>query len=170
MSATELAPQQQLTALYSDHHDWLQRWLRRRLGDAADAPDLAQDVFIRLLARRQAVATREPRAYLSTIARGLVIDHWRRRELEQAWIATLATMPEPEAPSSEHRALILEALIEIDRMLDALPPPVRKAFLLAQLDGMTCPRIARELGVSLATAERYIAKALRACYELQFES
>ena len=24
-------------ALYCDHHDWLQSWLRRRLGNAADA-------------------------------------------------------------------------------------------------------------------------------------
>jgi RNA polymerase sigma-70 factor (ECF subfamily) len=70
--------------LYSDHHGWLRGWLRGKLGNASDAADLAQDVFVRVLARRQPMQAREPRAYLSTIARGLVIDHWRRRELEQA--------------------------------------------------------------------------------------
>lgn len=169
MSAFELALHNEVHSLYSDHHGWLQSWLRRRLGNTFDAADLAQDVFMRVLQRRQPVQAREPRAFLSTIANGLVIERWRRRELELAWLETLAAMPEPEAPSPESRLIFLETLIEIDRVLDALKPAVRTAFLLAQLDGLTCPQIAERLGVSLATVERYIAKALRSCYALRFE-
>lgn len=55
-------------------------------------------------------------------------------------------------------------------MLDVLKPAVRTAFLLAQLDGLTCAEIAKRLGVSLATAERYVARALRTCYALRFEA
>lgn len=156
--------------LYRGHHGWLQGWLRRKLGDAMEAADIAQDVFIRVLTRQQPVRAHEPRAYLSTIARGLVIDHWRRRALERAWLDTLAVLPEAEAPSPESRALVLEALIEIDRMLDSLKPQVRTAFLWAQLEGLSCPQIASRLGVSLATAERYVARALRHCYAMRFES
>jgi RNA polymerase sigma-70 factor (ECF subfamily) len=170
MAAAESALQQEVRRLYSDHHGWLQGWLRRRLGNAFDAADLAHDVFLRLLARREPVGMKEPRAYLSSVARGLVIDHWRRRELEQAWLETLAQMPEATAPSSEQRLLILEALVEIDRMLDTLKPAVRSAFLLAQFDGLSCREIGERLGVSLATAERYVAKALRACYAFRFEA
>ncbi|OPL22089.1 hypothetical protein B5L72_34410 [Pseudomonas aeruginosa] len=36
-------------ALYSEHHGWLQNWLRGKLGCAADAADLAQDTFSRML-------------------------------------------------------------------------------------------------------------------------
>lgn len=170
MSAADLALQQEVHGLYCDHHGWLQGWLRRRIGNGHDAADMAQDVFVRLLQRRAPIEARQPRAFLSTIAHGLVVEHWRRRELEQAWLETLAGLPEQAAPSPESRQLVLEALIEIDRMLDALKPAVRTAFLLAQLDGLTCPQIAERIGVSLATAERYIAKALRACYALRFES
>lgn len=99
----------------------------------------------------------------------MVIDHWRRRELERAWLETLASLPEPEAPAPETRLIFLEALIEIDRLLDSLKPRVRTAFLLAQLDGLTCPQIAERLGVSLSTVERYITKALYSCYTLRFE-
>lgn len=162
-----------LGELYADHHGWLQGWLRRKIGNAFDAADIAQDVFVRILTRRQVGNTAslpisEPRAYLSTIARGLIIDHWRRRELEQAWRETLAALPEAETPSPEHRLIILETLIAIDRVLDALKPPVRQAFLWAQLEGLSCPQIAARLEVSLATAERYIAKVLRRCYDLRF--
>lgn len=169
-SAQTPLEQEQLEALYVDHHGWLQGWLRRRMDNVFDAADIAQDTFVRLLARRELPSLDAPRPYLSTIARGLVIDHWRRRELEQAWLATLAALPEPEVPSPESRAVFLEALVEIDQMLDGLKPPVRTAFLLAQLDGLSCPEIARRMGKSLATVERYIAKGLRACYALRFES
>lgn len=170
MSSAELALQQEVHALYADHHGWLQGWLRRKLGNAFDAADIAQDVFMRVLTRQPPLQAREPRAYLSTIARGLIIDHWRRRELEQAWLETLAALPEPEAPPPESRLIFLETLIEIDRMLDSLKAPVRTAFLLAQFEGLTCPQIAKRLSVSLATVERYIAQALRRCYALRFES
>ncbi|QOT78795.1 sigma-70 family RNA polymerase sigma factor [Cupriavidus basilensis] len=170
MAAAESAlpqSQQHVHALYSAHHRWLQGWLRRQLGNAFDAADLAQDVFLRLL-HREPCDIREPRTYLSTIARGLVIEHWRRRELELAWLETLAQLPAPQAPSPESRLLFLETLIAIDRILDALKPQVRKAFLWAQLEGLTCRQIAERLGVSLATAERYVAAALRHCYSLRF--
>ncbi|QDQ87364.1 sigma-70 family RNA polymerase sigma factor [Alcaligenaceae bacterium SJ-26] len=156
--------------LYLDHHGWLQGWLRRRLDNAGDVSDLAQDVFMRLLMRQAPIQVREPRALLATIARGLVIDHWRRRDLEQAWLETLASLPESEVPSAETRMILLEALTEIDRMLDTLKPVVRNAFLLAQLEGLTCRQIGERLGVSVATVERHIAKGLRACYAARFET
>lgn len=159
-----------IDGLYVAHHGWLSGWLRRRLGNETDAADIAQDVFLKLLSRAERARLREPRAYLSTIARGLVVEHWRRRELELAWLETLAALPPVEVPSPERRLLLLETLIEIDRMLDSLKPAVRTAFLLAQLDGYSCPRIAEHLGVSLATAERHVAKALRQCYRFRFES
>jgi len=155
--------------LYLDHHGWLQGWLRSRLNDSADAADLAQDTFVRILRRRQSTLLQEPRAYLRTVARGLVIDLWRRRDIEQAWLETLARQPEREAPSPETSLLVIESLMAIDRMLDALKPQVREAFLLAQLEGLSCPRIAERLGISVATVERHLARALRHCYALVFE-
>ncbi|WP_437879734.1 sigma-70 family RNA polymerase sigma factor [Pseudomonas sp. LRF_L74] len=155
--------------LYVEHHRWLQGWLQARLNNSADAADLAQDTFVRLLQRR-VEALVEPRAYLRTVARGLVIDLWRRRDIERAWLETIARLPEAEAPSPETGLLVIESLMAIDRLLDELPAAVREAFLLAQLEGMTCPKIAERLGVSLSTVERHIAKALRHCYRLTFES
>lgn len=156
--------------LYVEHHGWLQGWLRHRLNNAADAADLAHDTFVRVLQRRQAKALLEPRAYLRTIARGLVIDLWRHRDIERAWLETLAQLPESEVPSPETSALAIEALLAIDRLLDALPTRTRTIFLLAQLDGLPCPRIAEQLGVSLSTVERDLSKALRLEYQLVFEA
>ena len=102
-------------ALYSEHHGWLQNWLRGKLGCAADAADLAQDTFLRILLKRELREIGMPRAFLRTIARGLVIDHWRREELQRAYLESIAHLPEAQAPSPEARELVLELLEESRR-------------------------------------------------------
>src|SRR5690606_4957214 len=105
-------------ALYQTHHVWLTGWLRRRLGDQHDAADLAHDTFVRLLQTQLATPLHEPRSYLATIARGLMIDLWRRRALEQAYLQALQALPPEHQPSLEAQALIQEQLIRLDRMLN----------------------------------------------------
>ena len=164
VSPPEFALRQEIETLYADHHGWLQGWLRRRLGNAFDAADLAQDTFMRLLARDEPMAVREPRALLTTVAQGVVSNFMRRRRIEEAYLATISAWPEPQVPSAETRAILLETLVELDRRLDTLDAPVRKAFLLSQLDGMKQADIALELNLSLATVQRYIVKAAHLCF------
>ena len=155
--------------LYREHHGWLHGWLSRRVGCRDNAADLAQDVFVRLLKSPRASPLLQPRAYLSSIARGLMIDQYRRRALEQAYLDSLQHLEPQRVPSEEERLALLDALERLDRLLDQLKPRVRQAILLAQLDGLSCPQIAAQLGVSRATVERNLAKALLACYRLHYD-
>ena len=166
MSSAPTFPPPDVTALYSDHHGWLQGWLRRKMGNAFDAADLAHDTFLRVLARRDTPRLLAPRAYLGAIARGLVADFFRRKDIERAYLEALATLPEAHAPSLEARAIVLEALVAIDNMLDGLKPAVRQAFLLSQLDGLTYEQIAQQLGVTKRTVSNYMCKAIEHCYLL----
>lgn len=155
-----------IATIYQDHHGWLLGWLRKKLGNTFDAADLAQDTFVRIMATRDLRAIQEPRAYLTTVAKGIVINWYQRQTLESAYLDALAAMPEREAPSPEQRMLILETLHEIDRMLDSLPAKVRQAFLLSQLEGMKYEDIARQLGTSLITIKRYMKQAFLQCLML----
>ena len=94
MSANELSLRSAVNDLYCDHHGWLSGWLRKRLNNSFDAADLAQDTFVRVIKARNALEIREPRPYLSMIAKGLLIDLFRRRSLEQSYLEALAAMPE----------------------------------------------------------------------------
>lgn len=158
--------QRDISTLYRDHHGWLHGWLRRKLGNAGDAADLAHDTFIRILSKREAPDVRAPRAYLSTIARGLVADFFRRQDLERHYLDALAALPEQHMPSPETRALMLEALTAIDAMLDGMKPAVRQAFLLSQLEGLTYAEIAQRLGVTVRTVNNYMLSAIEHCYLL----
>lgn len=160
-----MTPHQALTHLYLQHHGWLRGWLQRRLGHAGDAADFAQDTYVRVIESRTDIdAIREPRAFLTTVAKRVMANHLRRREIERAWMDMLALQPEPLAPSPEERAIVLETLLELDRLLDGLPPKVRAAFLHAQLDGMAYAEIAERLQVSVSSVKQYMARAIRHCY------
>lgn len=158
---------QQVSVFYQQHHRWLLGWLRPRVACRELAADLVQDVFIRVLSSEdvaaQLGAVREPKGYLATIARRLMIDHFRRARLEKAWLQALAEQPQAVEISEETRALLLESLCQLDAMLAGLGAPVRRAFLLSQLDGMKYQAIATQLGVSVVTVTRYIAKATQHC-------
>jgi len=149
--------------LYQRHHPWLNSWLRRKLGDQHDAADVAHDTFVRVLQSRLADRIQEPRSYLTTIARGLVVDLWRRRALEQAYLQVLQTLPVEHQPSLEAQALIQEQLIRLDRMLNGLGAKVKQAFLLSVIEGATYPTIAQRLGISERTVSHYMARAMERC-------
>ena len=145
-------------------HRWLCAAVGRTLGCPHSAQDIASETFLRVLALPDPTAIREPRALLTTIARRLVYEGWRRQDLERAYLDALAQMPEQVIPSEEEKAIILQTLIELDQLLDGLPRPVKRAFLLAQVDGLTYPQIAAELGISVATVKRHLNKAAMRCY------
>lgn len=163
-TVTDHAPTLCVESLYNEHHGWLRGWLRRRLGDTHQAADLAHDTFVRLLSREDTVVIHEPRAYLTTIAQRVMANHWRRVKLEQAYLEALALEPEAVALSAEDRTILLETLLEIATLLDGLPVLVKRAFLLTQLDGLNHAQVAEELGVSVTTVKRHIARAARQCY------
>ena len=164
MSSNAVHQQHSLHRFYIDHHGWLNAWLRRQLSCKDHAADLAQDTFLRLLARdRDLSVIHEPRAYLHTIAKGLLINHWKRRDIEQAYLEALDVQPESLAPSPEAHALIIETLMAVDRMLASLPEKVRAAFLLSQLDGLTYAAIGERLGVSERMVKKYMSRAMFEC-------
>ncbi|RTA88983.1 sigma-70 family RNA polymerase sigma factor [Pseudomonas aeruginosa] len=148
MSSADLAHAAALHTLYSDHHHWLTGWLRRRLGCPQNAADLAQDTFVKVLVSRQAARIDEPRAFLTTIARRVLCNHYRRQDVERAYLEALASLPEREVPSEETRAIVLETLVELDRLLD----------------GLGYAEIATQLGISLSSVKRYMLKAAQRCY------
>lgn len=166
MSSGEPPFQAAISDLYCEHHGWLFGWLRRKLGCAHNAADLAQDTFARILNARESVATlREPRAFLSTTARRLIIDQVRRKHIENAYLQELALTAEALEgfQSPEHILSTLEALEHIAFMLDGLHDNVRQAFVLYYLDGLTQSEIARQLGLSDRTVRKYLIQALLHC-------
>ncbi|OSM94862.1 MULTISPECIES: sigma-70 family RNA polymerase sigma factor [Lonsdalea] len=171
MSAVDVPTSSDFCQLYQHHHGWLQNLLRKRLGNRCDASDLAQDVFLQLLITpREFDSHHGTRAYLSVMAQGLCVDLWRRKALEQAWLASLQHHAADASLSAEQNAIVLETLFQVDGMLRHLPEKVRSAFVMSQIQGMTYAQIAAVLKVSERMVKKYMAQAMLHCIVLETES
>lgn len=154
-SANELVSQ-----LYVHHHSWIFNLLKRKLGCIHEAADLTHDTFIKVMLKDNLKEVIQPRAYITHIAHGVMVNHVRRKEIEIAYLEYLKHQPEPELCSAETHAILLETLFQIDQMLDGLSAKIKKAFLLSQLDGLSHKEIANEMQVTVSSVRKYIAKAL----------
>lgn len=166
MSATPAPLQQQVHALYSEHHGWLLGWLRKKLSCPHGAADVAQDTFLRIIASRDALfGMREPRAYLSATAKRLLVDRARRQLLERTYLAELALLADASesAPSPDDLLMALQALEQIAAALASLPVKARTAFLLHYLDEQPQAAVAAQLQVSVRMVQKYLVQALLAC-------
>ncbi|HMN43774.1 MAG TPA: sigma-70 family RNA polymerase sigma factor [Povalibacter sp.] len=164
MSNSSVSGADSLHSLYASHHGWLRDWLRRKLSCSEQAADLAQDTFLKLLGKPLDI--REPRSYLTAVARGLMVDRFRRQAIETAYLAALAARPEPASIELETQAIIIETLVAVDRLLDQLGSRTRAVFLLAQLEGLTQVEIAERLKLSLPTVRRHLVRAYTECLSL----
>jgi RNA polymerase sigma-70 factor (ECF subfamily) len=135
----------------------------------ASAEDIAAETFAQVLSAPSAAPVLEPRAFLTTIAKRLLFQIWRRRDLERAYLDALRNDEEASVPSPEEYAQMMEALIEIDRLLDGLPAKVKATFLLSQVDGLTYPQIATSLGISQRSVSDYMAMAVKRCLRFSLE-
>ncbi|MFJ4345362.1 sigma-70 family RNA polymerase sigma factor [Pseudomonas sp. NPDC089401] len=151
--------------LYAGHHNWLVTWLRRRLQCPHQASDFAQDTFYRVLTSGQFNPPREPRAFLATIARRLLIDNGRRLRLEQAYREELerSVGHGEQAFSPEQILQAIELLERIDQALSRMKPRVREIFILRYLEGLPQDHIARHHGISVRTVQADLVEAMLAC-------
>lgn len=154
-----------LTRLYQLHASDLNAYLRHRLGCPALADDLCQETFLRLSQRPYDEHLEEPRAYLFSTAKNLIIDHFRRRQsridhqqLDDPHLCLTCPLASPETAAD--RALCYRHL---RRAMSSLPPRLNQALTWHRLEGVTQAEIGRRLGVSERMAGRYIAQALEQC-------
>ncbi|MEM7506200.1 MAG: sigma-70 family RNA polymerase sigma factor [Pseudomonadota bacterium] len=153
-----------IAELYRAHHGWLVNFLNRRVGCRENAADLTQDTFLALVGRAELLELHTPRAYLGKIASRLASNHIRRRLVERACMRAIAEQPAAYAPSAEERKQIVDMLVQIAAVFQGLPRRAQRILIMSRVDGMRYQDIADNLGVSLSTVEKDMARALVHCY------
>jgi RNA polymerase sigma-70 factor (ECF subfamily) len=163
-SATVLETRSQiLERIFVAHYQWLHSTLQRRMGDAFGAEDVTAETFAQVVALPDPEAIIEPRALLTTISRRVLFGIWRRRDLEQACLEALALRGQDICHSAEEQALLVEAVVLIDKVLDGLSRNERRVFLLYKLDRLGYAEIGDLIGLSPSQVRRIVAKGLRRC-------
>lgn len=145
------------------HEPALRAWLSGRLDSGLEVDDVVQETYAVLVELPEVSHIREPRAYLFTTARSVVLQHVRRSRIVAieavAEIDRLGIADEGLSP--DRRAIAGEELRRIAALISALPDRCREAFVLRKVQGLSQRQIAERMGVSENTIEKHVGKGLR---------
>ena len=156
-----------LSSVAAQYGRRLRRFLSVRLRNVHDVPDLAQEVFLRLLRVDRHETIRNPEAYLFTVASHVIHQHTLRRSSEPISVditEALAELQTPEGEDPTQRADGAQRIEALEETLSELPPRVAAALVLQRIGGYTVQEIGDRLGVSRETAKKYLARAAEHCH------
>ncbi|HWZ50062.1 MAG TPA: sigma-70 family RNA polymerase sigma factor [Granulicella sp.] len=137
-----------------------------------DAEDLTQDVFIKVYRNLPSFDTQKGsfQTWITTLARNLLVDHFRRTRLDRAsdsLDASLGADPDgptmadrlvDSSPSQEQHFAGLELKASIQEALKKLSPELREAVILRDLEDMDYKEIAQVLRIPEGTVKSRISR------------
>lgn len=149
-----------LDTLFRSEASGLLRYFRRKVGNEA-APDLVQEVFVRIAGRRQTDALANPPGYVQRIARNLLIDRARRKAVADAIVVPLE--PHHDMGVAAEQDSVVEAaqlLARYEGAIQSMTAKTRRVYLLHRVEEMSYREIHRQLGISIATVEYHMMRAI----------
>jgi RNA polymerase sigma-70 factor (ECF subfamily) len=149
-----------LATLFDIHHQRLLGLARRLSRDADEARDLVQETFLHAARSPRSIPVGEAaEAWLVRVLVNIQRDVWRRK------LAKKRLDPEGEAEAARPVAPDSEASFvaksTVWRALERLAPRRRAVIVMYELEGVTIPSIARQLGVSAVTVRWHLSMGRR---------
>ncbi|MBB2171879.1 RNA polymerase sigma factor [Gluconacetobacter asukensis] len=142
------------------HEPQLRVWLRGLSG--IDVDDIVQDTYA-ILIEAHVAHIQSPRAYLFTVARNLVLQHYRRAKIIS--IVALADFDAQsimeDAPPVDEVVGARQELAQLHATMAELPEKCRDVLVLRRVEGWSQKQVAHHLGVSENVVEKQLARALR---------
>lgn len=138
-------------------------YARKLIGDEAEAEDLVQEAYAKVLGVPDWRRLEAPERFVMTIIRNLAFERFRRAKvvgIRQIGVLEMDLLADP-APDAY---AITSARQELDLVLAALerlPEQCRKVLTLRKMYGLSPAQIAVRLNLSISTVEKHLAKGLR---------
>jgi RNA polymerase sigma factor (sigma-70 family) len=152
-----------LEALALRYRGALNRFFERRAARRDDSEDLTQEVFLRLAARGEGEKIERIDGYIFQTAANVLTDRARRAAVRAGdkhvvYEENLHTLVDF---SPERVLLAKEQVAMVRTVLERLPDRVRAAFVLHRFEDLGYAEIAKRLGVSVSSIEKYNSQALK---------
>ena len=144
-------------ALYRTHAKRIYSRAYRFAGNAAEAEDLLQEVFLQAYRTRRGFRGEAALGtWLHRLAVNRCLDHVRSRAARQdAVTAPLNAEPQPRARAASDPITHLD----LERAIAQLPDGCRMAFVLHDIEGYEHREVAERLGIAAGTSKSQVHKA-----------
>ena len=157
---TKSPPSAPVIETFVANHRELLRYVERRVGSRATAEEILQDVFVRSLDREGEIRE-STLGWLYRLLRNAVIDHQRRRAVEERRIEQLANEPSLE-PDEELTRVACQCVTEL---ASTLKPEYAEALRRVEIDGVAVKDYAQDAGISANNAGVRVFRARKALRE-----
>lgn len=150
--------------IYNEYWESLYAIGFNRLQSQADVEDIIQELFTDLWNKRESLLIKDNlRVYLFTAMKYKVIDHIRKRKLDEVSMDNLDLSPSPEMSDNNTDQLISfnELYHRLKESVENLPKRCKLVFKMSRELNMTSDEIAKELNLSKRTVETQIYKSLK---------
>lgn len=173
MMQVKKGDQQAFCELVKIHQNAVIGTVAKMLGNASEAEDIAQQVFLRLWksAPRYEVKAKFT-TFLFTIARNLVFNETRRKQrkkehsLEEQEENSFTEIADQHSPAPDDEILKVELRAQVDAAIQALPEKQRMAVILRRYENMPYEQIAEVLELSVPAVKSQLFRARTALREL----
>lgn len=145
-------------AVILPHEAALRGRLRRVLPRRDDLDDLVAETMTRAYATADYPRITAGRAYLFQIARNLIIDEVRRSKIVSFEALTDLDLINDNG-AVERQLQARDELRRLQSIIEKLPIQCRRAFLLRRVHDKSIKEIAEEMGLSVSTVDKHIARA-----------
>jgi RNA polymerase sigma factor (sigma-70 family) len=152
--------------IFGQHGPNLTAFIRRRVRRPADASDLTQELYLRLLRADRAELIRNPEAYLYTVAVNLLRE---QAVLDRRWGQTVDAVDPPSDPAlvdfctPEEQVDLQVRLSQASQLIETLPAKFQAVLILQYRDGLSYEEIAERLGVTTHAVKKYVMQGLALC-------
>ena len=158
-----------LASLYDEYYDKIARYVFVRLGDRAEAEDLAGEVFLKALESLDSYKERgiPMRAWLFKIAHNLVVDYLRRvakRKVVPIDTAQVSAELDPQAMAETN-----VEFARVTKALDQLTLAQRRVIELRFFGALTSEEAGRVLNKSSGAVREMQSAAIRSLRKLLYE-
>jgi RNA polymerase sigma-70 factor (ECF subfamily) len=151
-----------MNAVFGRYSRELHNFILRRIPQSQDVNDLAQEVYLRLHRIPETRVIEKPLAYLYGISKRVLADFRievdeRREHIAEVDPEDWYKSPSLVLPDDLGDRLNLQQ--QLDRALASLPPMHAAVILAHKRDGLSYEEVAKKLGVSVHTVEKYVTQA-----------
>ncbi|SDZ64286.1 RNA polymerase sigma-70 factor, ECF subfamily [Evansella caseinilytica] len=152
-----------LEELYEQHSDAIFRYILLTIGDAQQAEDLTQEVYIRAFKGMEQFEGRSTyKTWMYTIARNVIHDFYRKKRPIAFLPSFFINRPEILQLTPDEIVEVGEEAVQLYQALNRLKPAYRQVLLLRHLKEFSIKETAEILGWSEAKVKSTTHRAMAA--------